>query len=72
MLVDHLLGSLGVDDRDLPDTLGSLVINEFKDVNKVISILVTLPENLEIKTSKKSLCLMCIPKIINPQALCFY
>ena len=46
MFVYELLGSLRVRDLDFSDTLGSLVINELKYLDQVISVLVTLPEHL--------------------------
>ena len=52
MFVYELLGSLRVRDLDFSDTLGSLVINELKYLDQVISVLVTFPEHLPADNNK--------------------
>ena len=46
MLVYKLLSGLWIRNLNFSNALCSLVINEFKNLNKVISVLITLPENL--------------------------
>ena len=50
MLVYELLRSLRVRDLNFSDTLGSLVINELKYLDQIISVLITLPEHLSADT----------------------
>ena len=47
MLVDEFLSDFGVSDRDVSDAFWALVIDELKHIDKVVAILVTLPEYLQ-------------------------
>ena len=47
MLVNEFLGDFGVGYRDVSDAFRALVIDELKYVDKVVTVLVTLPKYLQ-------------------------
>ena len=46
MLVHELLRSLSITNNDIANRFGSLVIDKLKNLDKIITIFITLPENL--------------------------